>query len=402
MKIYFLFQATDVLQRFIKKSQRNKLWAHARNKTTEKQLEGRLQHLQEEYDREYRHYIRKRNRIYRDLIDLRSLNEPKQNEDGEKTILHSSALATVTTIPKADLSLLVQGSQSIQTINSINNVPKRRSDALLPISTLTSTKTITEKESESHETKQRFNATNFKAIGPQTSRSDSSLVLNQSDSALFVLGSDNKQSMAGNDCIHVKFEETERVTRKTEDLDTACRYKEGSKTGVSCLHFPCHIPRTYHTIGYRRDDLIPRTSDITNRGFDPVPDERPAHPKDSTRSTNSIIEDITTFVPSKNEIPKWNNRKSKGTVKLNQSINGPMFSPKPLDPVLEQIRTGAVEEIGETPSMTRKTVRAKIRGLKQLVLEMRFRNDKTKPPDWAVNYGTRLPTRFLLNPAFPV
>ncbi|KAK0046566.1 hypothetical protein Bpfe_023961 [Biomphalaria pfeifferi] len=395
--------ATDVLERFIKKSQRNKLWAHARNKTTEKQLKGRLQHLQEEYDREYRHYIRKRNRIYRDLIDLRSLNETKQNEDVEKLVLHSSALATVTAIPKADLSPLVQDSQSIQTINSINKVPRSRSsDNLLPISTLTSTKARTDKESESHETKLRFNVTNFKAIGQQTSRSDSSLVLNQSDSALLVLGSDNKQSMAANDCIHVTFEEAERVKRLTVDLDTACRYKEGSKTGVSCLYFPCHIPRTYHTIGYRRDDLIPRTSDITNRDFDPLSDERPAHPKDSTRSSNSIIEDITTYVPSKNEIPKWSNRKSKGTVKLNQSINGPMFSPKPLDPVLEQIRTGAVEEIGETPSMTRKTVRAKIRGLKQLVVEMRFRNDKTKPPDWAVNYGTRLPTRFLFNPAFPV
>jgi len=56
-----------------------------------------------------------------------------------------------------------------------------------------------------------------------------------------------------------------------------------------------------------------------------------------------------------------------------------------------------VEEV-ETTGAPRTTIKEKIRGLRQLVKEMKERNEKTKPKDWAINYGEPMPRRILLNP----
>ena len=44
------------------------------------------------------------------------------------------------------------------------------------------------------------------------------------------------------------------------------------------------------------------------------------------------------------------------------------------------------------------SVQDRERGLQQLVKEMKERNRKLKPRDWATNYGEPLPRRMLLKP----
>lgn len=54
-----------------------------------------------------------------------------------------------------------------------------------------------------------------------------------------------------------------------------------------------------------------------------------------------------------------------------------------------------IEEISHAPRIS---VKEKIRGVKQLVKEMKERNEKTKPRDWATNYGDPVPRRVILKP----
>lgn len=59
------------------------------------------------------------------------------------------------------------------------------------------------------------------------------------------------------------------------------------------------------------------------------------------------------------------------------------------------ITSSDVEVKHKTPRIS---VEDRERGLRQLVKEMRERNEKNKPRDWAINYGDPLPRRTILKP----
>ncbi|KAH9504278.1 hypothetical protein Btru_064514 [Bulinus truncatus] len=354
-------------------SQRNKLWAHARNKTTEKQLLGKLQHLEHDYDRSYRHYIRNRTRLQSELNELRRLNDDldivnKEKRTTSSTHFHKAAHVDRSSQSQVVISLHGQRHQDNQpskylpvtSENILLNWDNQIRDKLTCMSDVLRSSTVGDIESTKFTNSLRDHQTR-----PAT------------------------------------WDELRVSQIKCSPYGSTCRYKEGMKADAVCQHFPCQLPMTYHTLGYRRDDVTPW-------GSDDVTDNDSARTLSCKKSILTQSDNVGDFLPTDTisspklrqlqSFPASNSRLAANY----QRIGQPLFRPKPPDLILEQIRCGSLEPMPEVPCMTRKTVRAKIRGLKQLVLEMRERNDLIKPLDWAVNYGTRLPTRVLLNPAFPV
>ncbi|XP_052766643.1 uncharacterized protein LOC128207640 isoform X2 [Mya arenaria] len=128
----------------------------------------------------------------------------------------------------------------------------------------------------------------------------------------------------------------------------ACLF-DPSNTSSRCKHFPCFLPFTYNSLS-----VLPKPQSYSvvgnyNQLLERCRDERPPTSLD--------------------------HRKERG------------------DTWYE------VEECDTTESHAPRTsIKEKIRGLQQLVKEMKQRNEKTKPRDWAVNYGAPLPRRVILKP----
>lgn len=181
----------------------------------------------------------------------------------------------------------------------------------------------------------------------------------------------------------------------------ACRFRHDPTLTHDCKLFPCHLPITYHTLGYRREDLCPWASELSDdadRQGTIYGIESPMHRR-ILPNGKQITVDANMTNPSLHRVqylPKWSKGLHKDMFHF-QEIDGPLFTPIPVDPILEQVRSGAIQARDHVTTV-RTTVPAKIRGLKQLVKEMKARNDSTRPADWAVNYGARVPTRLLLNP----
>ncbi|XP_041354598.1 uncharacterized protein LOC121372361 isoform X3 [Gigantopelta aegis] len=116
-----------------------------------------------------------------------------------------------------------------------------------------------------------------------------------------------------------------------------------------CVFFPCSIPSTYHSIGYN------------------------IHPP-----PKSVLEDYGFEVF----------RNSDGV---------------PISKISGQ-DVGDDEDVEDDAQRKspRCTVKERLRGLRQLVKEMKERNERNRPRDWAVNYGQPVSRRQLLNPVIPV
>lgn len=121
----------------------------------------------------------------------------------------------------------------------------------------------------------------------------------------------------------------------------SCMFDPSNST-VRCRHFPCFLPVTYNSIGF---SVKPQSYSVVGNYqqlFQRCRDVRPATSKTLQHKADDIIQ---------------------------QESRAP-----------------------------RTTVKEKIRGLKQLVKEMKERNEKTKPRDWAINYGEPMPRRIILKP----
>lgn len=117
---------------------------------------------------------------------------------------------------------------------------------------------------------------------------------------------------------------------------------DSSNTTMRCRHFPCFLPATYNSIS-----IVPKSQ------------------------TYSVVSNYR---------------------QLLQRC-------KDLRPATSKTRQIEEEEAKEQESHAPRTsVKEKIRGLKQLVKEMKERNEKTKPRDWAINYGDPVPRRIILKP----
>lgn len=120
----------------------------------------------------------------------------------------------------------------------------------------------------------------------------------------------------------------------------SCMFDPSNST-MRCRHFPCFLPVTYNSIGFAAK---PHTYSVVGNYqqlFQRCRDVRPATSKTQQHKT---------------------------------------------------------EDFQQESRAPRTTVKEKIRGLKQLVKEMKDRNEKTKPRDWAINYGEPMPRRIILKP----
>ncbi|XP_033734077.1 uncharacterized protein LOC117323148 isoform X2 [Pecten maximus] len=121
-----------------------------------------------------------------------------------------------------------------------------------------------------------------------------------------------------------------------------CRFGTSKKR---CKNFPCFLPKTYTSIGYQ----------MTSRSYSSLPNY--------------------------------------------QEMLGYSHGLRPPTRVKQDRRTiDEGQEVESKHKAPRVTVQDRERGLKQLVKEMRDRNEKNKPREWAVNYGQPFPRRTILKP----
>ncbi|XP_060068446.1 uncharacterized protein LOC132548597 [Ylistrum balloti] len=112
-----------------------------------------------------------------------------------------------------------------------------------------------------------------------------------------------------------------------------------------CTNFPCFLPKTYTSIGYQ----------MTSRSYSSLPNY--------------------------------------------QEMLGYSQGLRPPTRVKQERRSFETEqEVTNKHKTPRVSVEDRERGLRQLVKEMRERNEKNKPRDWAINYGQPLPRRTILKP----
>ncbi|KAK6183220.1 hypothetical protein SNE40_010743 [Patella caerulea] len=126
---------------------------------------------------------------------------------------------------------------------------------------------------------------------------------------------------------------------------TPCRYVLRKKE-TQCMYFPCRLPETYHSIGFQ---------------------SRPVE-----YNALSNYEELS--------------HRSRVVLPL-----------KPA-PVSGNFNV-AVDKAVATPRIS---VKDRIRGLNQYVKEMKARNEKSKPKDWAIRYGEPIPRRLLFKTVIPV
>ena len=133
--------------------------------------------------------------------------------------------------------------------------------------------------------------------------------------------------------------------------ETSCQSCIYGTQQTQCKHFPCYLPVTYSSLGFQ-----------------------------SRPQTYSVVNDYDKLLRrcrDRRPVTKMEVREEAGNI--------PSF-----------------EEIIKTPPMARVSIQEKERGLKQLVKEMKERNEKCKPRDWATNYGAPISRRVLLKPVVPV
>ena len=146
-----------------------------------------------------------------------------------------------------------------------------------------------------------------------------------------------------------------------------CRF--GASSPLSpCRHFPCSTPRTYHSF----------MSDIR----DPLPmaDRETV----STRSQTPAL-----F--------------SNSFVSLSDSPSSP-FSSLTAEGKASGRTRSAVSQIRQPDGhiSPRTSVQERLRGLRQLVQELRAKNEEKRPRDRAINYGEPVSRRLLRKPVVPV
>ncbi|XP_050404430.1 uncharacterized protein LOC126820481 [Patella vulgata] len=135
------------------------------------------------------------------------------------------------------------------------------------------------------------------------------------------------------------------ITAISHFKPTPCRYVLRKKE-TPCMYFPCRLPETYHSIGFQ---------------------SRPV--EYNTLSNYKELSHRSRIVLPLKPAP----------VSGNYNV--------------------AVDKTIATPRIS---VKDRIRGLNQYVKEMKARNERSKPKDWAIRYGEPIPRRLLLKTVVPV
>lgn len=133
--------------------------------------------------------------------------------------------------------------------------------------------------------------------------------------------------------------------------ESACQSCIFGTQNTQCKHFPCYLPVTYNSLGFQN---------------------RP--------QTYSVVSNYDKL------LRRCRDRRPVTSLEVRE----------------DAVNISSVEDILKTPQMARISIQEKERGLKQLVKELKQRNERTKPRDWATNYGDPVPRRMLLKPAKPI
>lgn len=133
---------------------------------------------------------------------------------------------------------------------------------------------------------------------------------------------------------------------RLETICNTCMF-DPSNTNLRCRHFPCFLPATYNSIKFTTKP--PTYSVLSNY--------------------KQLLQRCKDLRPSTSSIRQH-----------------------------EQKEEDDVDSSAYESHPPRTSVKEKIRGLKQLIKEMKERNEKTKPRDWAINYGDPMPRRIILKP----
>lgn len=141
--------------------------------------------------------------------------------------------------------------------------------------------------------------------------------------------------------------------RQSHDLPNQCSYGSGIKN-LRCQHFPCAVPRTYHSIGYQ----------IITREYP----NRPVAPNQLHVSKDTGESDQENSVPV--------------SVDKESALTAPEFQER-------------------TAKQGRPSIREKVQSLKQVLDKRKRKLAETKPKAWVTNYGNPVPLRRIMNPLRP-
>ncbi|KAK7484962.1 hypothetical protein BaRGS_00023740 [Batillaria attramentaria] len=165
---------------------------------------------------------------------------------------------------------------------------------------------------------------------------------------------------------------------KNATSPSSCRFSAFSSK-CNCRYFPCSRPRTYHSLGVDKEYDFKHRFSLANAEttFTWPGTSTDSEPKTHPGSRASNPSFLQTHEATS---PRGSNRRSSAS---------------------------AGEEEGE-PSREkghvspRTSIPERLRGLKQLVKELREKNEQARPRDWAINYGDPVSRRLLRKPAIPV
>lgn len=167
-----------------------------------------------------------------------------------------------------------------------------------------------------------------------------------------------------------------------------CRFQATCSKTV-CNHFPCSLPSTYNSFGIGAA-LPPDTWPLT-----------------LTRQRRWIATDVKTGFRVSSEFGHGPSEAS--LPPIHSSL--PVFAS--LEDQCDRVTkprgrgnaTGAESRAAHgspTHASPRTSIPERLRGLRQLVLELRERNEKKRPREWVLNYGDPVSMRILLKPVVPM
>ena len=199
------------------------------------------------------------------------------------------------------------------------------------------------------EGKIRILSTSFEQLRRELKKETQSLraEMEETKPALQLPGIDSAKSSIGESRSQSRLSENARVSRSTSQESGVCNTCHYDPTNTErCKHFPCYLPVTYNSIGF-----ITKSPSYSNTG-----------------NYKRLLQRCRDLRPPTSQVQP--------EVKVSDNTFSDLYESK----------------------APRTTVKEKIRGLKLLVKEMKERNEKTKPKEWAVKYGEPTPRRFILKP----
>ncbi|BFY98107.1 hypothetical protein BsWGS_01147 [Bradybaena similaris] len=402
----------------LKHLEKHSLMARRKNNTASKMLEEKLKHLEQKFNREYKQYLRVKSRVQSELRIIEDVasdyDEDTTSKSAESPPAEEHHALDLSRYPGFDLRTNQSKKSELPTENkalviypnwsktrspSFNNSP----NILNPILERTSVD---------------WNGP-LKNGGSQPKEAcllSSKVHCNDKQLPSFPAGVARSHIVSGesylvpDSTVGVNNSTTRVNSRASQPSvwtsDVLCKYSSHSQA-CHCRSFPCVKPKTYHTIGQGCKEVNHVTDVRRDSGTGKLATASAAKALQKARNHTSPKPTLAAIVGLQNSSQK--------TADLTSNLghtadvfglrtrpgNEFGFRPATSEPRLKRTSSRATEFQTEETNRARVTIKDKMRGLKQIVSEMRAKNEQNKPRDWAVNYGQQFPPRILLNPVMP-